>query len=286
MGLTFVLGFLLCIFQSSESILVKLSNNRPDPHPSSAKLLLLSEFLKLLSKSFLLHFLRLHFALYPIDSFAGRVRFAEGVNFLLVWVVAVASQKVGCFLPLEPHPLIISSPNPTSTEHTNITQSYANIPAPRNPPSSRFFNSIAGVNGKEYYSPEREKYAHDLSSKMACDKEPKKKKSSVDKVFFNIVGLPIPIPSIRSVVHSFFTRHSTRSHDRHSRQQWQAPCRHTIGQDRACCCVFLLVVDLLVVVEKLRDSSHRFGNTVQSIITHFCWLSLHAFTFYALEGEV
>ncbi|KAF9137871.1 hypothetical protein BG015_002583 [Linnemannia schmuckeri] len=48
MGLTFVLGFLLCIFQSSESILVKLSNNRPDPHPSSAKLLLLSEFLKLL----------------------------------------------------------------------------------------------------------------------------------------------------------------------------------------------------------------------------------------------
>ncbi|KAF9909271.1 hypothetical protein EC991_008908 [Linnemannia zychae] len=48
MGLTFVLGFLLCIFQSSESILVKLSNNRPDPHPSSAKLLLLSEFLKLI----------------------------------------------------------------------------------------------------------------------------------------------------------------------------------------------------------------------------------------------
>ncbi|KAF9120495.1 hypothetical protein BGW39_011323 [Mortierella sp. 14UC] len=47
MGLTFVLGFLLCIFQSSESILVKLSNNRPDPHPSSAKLLLLSELLKL-----------------------------------------------------------------------------------------------------------------------------------------------------------------------------------------------------------------------------------------------
>ncbi|KAG0212744.1 hypothetical protein BGX33_003385 [Mortierella sp. NVP41] len=48
MGLTFVLGFLLCIFQSSESILVKLANNRPNPHPSSAKLLLLSEFLKLL----------------------------------------------------------------------------------------------------------------------------------------------------------------------------------------------------------------------------------------------
>ncbi|KAF9921551.1 hypothetical protein FBU30_008386 [Linnemannia zychae] len=43
-----MLGFLLCIFQSSESILVKLSNNRPGPHPSSAKLLLFSEFLKLL----------------------------------------------------------------------------------------------------------------------------------------------------------------------------------------------------------------------------------------------
>ncbi|KAF9184258.1 hypothetical protein BGZ51_003456 [Haplosporangium sp. Z 767] len=39
MGLTFLLGFLLCIFQSSESILVKVANNRPDPHPSSAKLL-------------------------------------------------------------------------------------------------------------------------------------------------------------------------------------------------------------------------------------------------------
>ncbi|KAF9977051.1 hypothetical protein BGZ73_007164 [Actinomortierella ambigua] len=47
MGLTFLLGFLLCIFQSSESILVKLANNRPPPHPSSAKLLFLSEFLKL-----------------------------------------------------------------------------------------------------------------------------------------------------------------------------------------------------------------------------------------------
>ncbi|KAF9574140.1 hypothetical protein EC968_007392 [Mortierella alpina] len=48
MGLTFLLGFLLCIFQSSESILVKLAGNRPDPHPSSAKLLLLSELLKLM----------------------------------------------------------------------------------------------------------------------------------------------------------------------------------------------------------------------------------------------
>ncbi|KAG9323589.1 hypothetical protein KVV02_004839 [Mortierella alpina] len=48
MGLTFLLGFLLCIFQSSESILVKLAGNRPDPHPSSAKLLFLSELLKLL----------------------------------------------------------------------------------------------------------------------------------------------------------------------------------------------------------------------------------------------
>lgn len=51
MGLTFVLGFLLCIFQSSESILVKLAGNRPEPHPASAKLLFLSELLKLLSKS-------------------------------------------------------------------------------------------------------------------------------------------------------------------------------------------------------------------------------------------
>ncbi|KAG0314993.1 hypothetical protein BGZ99_007748 [Dissophora globulifera] len=48
MSLTFVLGFLLCIFQSSESILVKLAGNRPDPHPSSAKLLFLSELLKLI----------------------------------------------------------------------------------------------------------------------------------------------------------------------------------------------------------------------------------------------
>ncbi|KAF9206361.1 hypothetical protein BGZ59_011724 [Podila verticillata] len=48
MGLTFVLGFLLCIFQSSESILVKLAGNRPEPHPASAKLLFLSELLKLL----------------------------------------------------------------------------------------------------------------------------------------------------------------------------------------------------------------------------------------------
>ncbi|KAI8599321.1 nucleotide-sugar transporter-domain-containing protein [Dissophora ornata] len=47
-GLTFLLGFLLCIFQSSESILVKLAGNRPDPHPSSTKLLFLSELLKLL----------------------------------------------------------------------------------------------------------------------------------------------------------------------------------------------------------------------------------------------
>ncbi|KAG0250471.1 hypothetical protein BG011_008328 [Mortierella polycephala] len=46
MGLIFLLGFLLCIFQSSESILVKVANNRPDPHPSSAKLLFLSELLK------------------------------------------------------------------------------------------------------------------------------------------------------------------------------------------------------------------------------------------------
>ncbi|KAF9328314.1 hypothetical protein BG006_008478 [Podila minutissima] len=48
MGLTFLLGFLLCIFQSSESILVKLAGNRPEPHPASAKLLFLSELLKLL----------------------------------------------------------------------------------------------------------------------------------------------------------------------------------------------------------------------------------------------
>ncbi|KAF9318058.1 hypothetical protein BG003_011845 [Podila horticola] len=48
LGLTFLLGFLLCIFQSSESILVKLAGNRPEPHPASAKLLFLSELLKLL----------------------------------------------------------------------------------------------------------------------------------------------------------------------------------------------------------------------------------------------
>ncbi|KAG0250463.1 hypothetical protein DFQ27_009386, partial [Actinomortierella ambigua] len=58
MGLTFLLGFLLCIFQSSESILVKLANNRPAPHPSSAKLLFLSELLKLLISYTLLCFER------------------------------------------------------------------------------------------------------------------------------------------------------------------------------------------------------------------------------------
>ncbi|GJJ72807.1 hypothetical protein EMPS_05165 [Entomortierella parvispora] len=60
MGLTFILGFLLCIFQSSESILVKLAGNRPEPHPSSAKLLFLAELLKLLISYALLSVERKH----------------------------------------------------------------------------------------------------------------------------------------------------------------------------------------------------------------------------------
>ncbi|KAG0220644.1 hypothetical protein BGX31_010752 [Mortierella sp. GBA43] len=50
LGLPVVLGFLLCIFQSSESILVKLASTSNGPYPSSAKLLFLSELLKLFKR--------------------------------------------------------------------------------------------------------------------------------------------------------------------------------------------------------------------------------------------
>lgn len=104
-------------------------------------------------------------------------------------------------------------PQSTQTLH-KVTPTYFQLPTPSNStahftthltltspststqPANISFSIQLWRKRKEYHSPEQEKHAHDLSGKMSCDKEPKRKKKLSRQSFsfmnFNIVGLPIP----------------------------------------------------------------------------------------------